>query len=117
MTGKRLALRAFLCSVAAAAAWPAAAGDGWNSSARGSGYHHYYRAAPSIGYTSPVTRIPRVGTFSRSVWVVDPNRLKSRAPMLRPKATIIHVGDGLRLNGFKNPCSYEAGVCVIRANN
>jgi hypothetical protein len=117
MTGKRLALRAFLSFVAAAAAWPAAARDGWNSSTRGSGYHHYYRAAPSIGYSSPVMRVPRVGTFGRSVWVVNRKRLQSRAPMLLPKATIIHVGDGLRPGGLATPCSYEAGVCVIRAND
>ena len=119
MSGKHFVGRILVSlAVAAAVAWPVAAADGWNNSYRGSGYQYHYRSGPFIGSTTPVSRLRGVGTFSRSVWVIDRNRLKARqAPVLAPKATIIHVSSGLKLGGLSNACSYEAGVCVIRAGN
>lgn len=118
MTGKTLFASTVLSALVVATAWPAAAGDGWNSSAYGHSQHHI-RTTPSIGYTSPVTRL-RGSSFSRSVWVIDSNRAKTAVnPALAPKATIIHVGSDTHLRGTlqEDACAYEAGVCVIRAGN
>ncbi len=116
MSGKHFAGRIFASlAVAAAMAWPVAAADGWNSSYRGSDYQYHYRSGPFIGSTTPVSRLRGVGSFSRSVWVIDRDRLK--APILAPKATILHVSSSFRLGALSNACSYEAGVCVIRAGN
>jgi len=116
MTARPFALAAIGCALAMSAIYPAFAGNGWNSSSRGYGHHHYQNAGPSVGYSSPVTDLRRIGTFSRSVWVINRNGSATPAPILAPKATIIHVDSGLRLGGSANACSYEAGVCVIRGN-
>ena len=118
MTGKTLFASTALSALVVATAWPAAAGNSWNSSSYGYGQHHI-RTTPSIGYTSPVTRL-HGSSFSRSVWVINSNRAKTAVnPVLAPKATIIHVRSETHLRGSsqEDACAYEAGVCVIRAGN
>src|SRR3546814_657910 len=118
MTGKALVASTFLSAFVVATAWSAVVGNSWNSSSHGYGQHHI-RTMPSIGYTSPVTRL-RGSSFSRSVWVINSDRAKTAAnPILAPKATIIHVGSDAQLRGSlrQDACAYEAGVCVIRAGN
>ena len=117
MTGKPFTVAALACALAISAAYPALAGNGWNSSSRSFGHHHYHKAGPSVGYSSPVTHLRLIGTFSRSVWVMNPGNLRSRSPVLLPKATILHVGSPSAPYGFPDPCSYESGVCVIRMND
>jgi len=117
MTSNRMALAALVSFLGAVAAGPSLAGDGWGASSRGLGHHRHYGTARPLGYTSPVMRVPRTGTFSRSVWVMNRGHLRSRPPVLLPKATILHVGSPSATYGFPDPCSYESGVCVIRMND
>lgn len=134
MIWKHVLAGALASTLLAAMALPAAGGNDWHD-----GYHGYSshghdlrghdlsrhgerghgradtrKLTPSIGYTTPVTRVRGVGTFSRSVWVIHnegkPDRLQPA-----PKATIIKVDD--RYFRRSDPCSYESGVCVIRAAN
>lgn len=89
----------------------------WGNSSTGYGVHHHYDRShhrPSIGYTTPARQLRGVGTFSRSVWVSRRFHQVERR-QFAPLATIIHVTPP---GSFRSPaCAYEAGVCVIRAEN
>lgn len=114
---KKALLTAFAPALLLALSPPAAAGEkSWSSSSRGYGYnfHHRHRHHPSIGYSTPATWLPRVGTFSRSVWTIGTVR-KGERSRLAPPATIIHVQPQSTFRS--SACAYEAGVCVIRAGN
>lgn len=132
MIGKHVLAGALASTLLATMALPAAGGNDWHDGSRGysphgrdlRGQQFGGHAAPghghpdsrkltrSIGYTSPVTRVRGVGTFSRSVWVINTTENVDR-PRPAPKATIIKVDD--RYFRHSDPCSYESGVCVIRA--
>lgn len=84
----------------------------WAGTSRGYGYHQHRYNRPSIGYTTPVSRIRGLGTFSRSVWAIS-RYDRARRSALAPLATIIHVDPSTFRSGG---CSYEAGVCVVRAD-
>lgn len=118
MSGKHVVWKAVAAALLIAAAAPASAGDGWSSSTRGFGHQHHQRFGPTVGYTTPVTRVAGVGTFSRSVWVLNRDHMGTSAtPPLAPRAKIIDVDSAMR-SGSTSPssaCSYEAGVCVIRS--
>ena len=89
----------------------------WGKRFIGYGIHHHYDRShhrPSIGYTSPARQHRGIGTFSRSVWVSSRFPADER-PQFAPLAIIIHVSPP---GSFRSTaCSYEAGVCVIRAGN
>lgn len=115
MSGTRIIGKAFAVGLLMAAASPVSAGDGWHGSSRGFDHHHH--VMPTVGYTTPVTRVAGVGTFSRSVWAISREDMGNPpGASFAPKASIIHV-DGKMRSGSASPssaCSYEAGVCVIR---
>ena len=108
-----------IASLVAASALPALAGSkSWGNSSAGYGYHHDYRPhyRSPIGYNTPASRISGVGTLSRSVWVSNPFKTaRPRLSPLAPLATIIHVTPSASFRS--TACTYEAGVCVIRAGN
>lgn len=107
-----LAIAATLAPMLFVSTLPAHAGSrSWTGGSDGYGYHFYHKRGPSIGYTTPVSRIRGVGTFSRSVWAISRYDQAERSA-LAPLATIIHVDPST----FRSKaCSYEAGVCVVRA--
>ena len=113
MTRKRMAVLLSASMLLAAGASPAAAGsDGWKGGLRGYGHFHVARSGSAIGYTTPVLRVRGVGTFSRSVWTIG-HWEASELPRLAPKAKVILVDD--KYLARSGGCSYEAGVCVVRA--
>ena len=120
MIKKQLLAGALASTVLAAMALPvAASGNDWQNDyrghgARGHGHPDSRKFSRSIGYTTPVTHVRGVGTFSRSVWVIHGIEKMSR-PQPAPIAKIIQVDD--RYFHRSDPCSYESGVCVIRAAN
>ncbi|MCJ8520200.1 hypothetical protein ABID21_003291 [Pseudorhizobium tarimense] len=83
----------------------------WTGGSHGYGYHHYHKSRSPVGYTTPVARVREVGTFSRSVWAISRYEQAERSA-LAPLATIIHVDPS---SFGSSACSYEAGVCVVRA--
>lgn len=120
MITKQLLAGALASTLLAAMALPvAASGNDWQNGYRGHGARGYghpdsRKFSRSIGYTTPVTHVRGVGTFSRSVWVIHGIEKTSR-PQPAPIAKIIQVDD--RYFRRSDPCSYESGVCVIRAAN
>lgn len=124
MIWKHVLAGALASTLLAAMALPAAGGNDWHDGfrgysphgrdLRGHGHTDSRKFTQPIGYTTPVTRVRGVGTFSRSVWVIHSEGTLDRL-LSAPKATIIKVDD--RYFRRSDPCSYESGVCVIRAAN
>ncbi len=99
-------------------AWPAVAGNDWNSTSREPAHGYYFRSGPSINSANAMASLLRGGTYSRTGWVINRKRPGAeREPVLAPKATIIHGNRGLVPDQLNDACAYEAGVCVIRAGN
>lgn len=110
-------LSALASALLAASALPAPAGNKtWSTGSSSYGFSNYHQRHyhPSIGYTTPVTRLRGAGLFSRSVWASGGIAGASRS-QLQPLATIIHVKPPSTFRS--TACAYEAGVCVIRAGN
>ncbi|WP_029617460.1 hypothetical protein [Pseudorhizobium marinum] len=121
MIGKQLLLVALASGLFGMMELPAiAGGNDWRDggsrghSLRDHGHSDFRNLGRSIGYTTPVTHVPGVGTFSRSVWVIRRTEKVDR-PQPAPKATIIQVDESYLRRS--DPCSCESGVCVIRAAN